>query len=224
MAKKQVSLKQVGIDKTNSRIVVITAAAAFLVVFFLMASYTMFGQLLYQNRVIGAKKAAVAQLRENIDATESLVESYKAFESGPQNLLGGVPEGEGPKDGSNARLVLDALPSDYDFPALTASLEKLAVTQQVKIVGIGGTDDEIVQAEQESSGTPAPVEMPFELTVSGSYGAIQGMINALDASIRPMQIQTTQITGDQQDLTLKLTAMTYYQPEKALTIEKKVVK
>lgn len=224
MAQGQISLKRISVNKTNSRIFIITAIAAFLVIFFLVASYMLFGKLMYQNRVIGVKKTAVKQLKENIKARDSLVTSYKAFVNAPQNLLGGVPDGVGPKDGNNAKLVLDALPSKYDFPGLTSSLEKMLTDQQVKITSIIGVDDEVTQTGQESAANPTPVETPFEFSVTGDYAGIQRVITAMEKSIRPFQILTTQITGDQTSINLKLSGKTYYQPEKTLTIEKKVVK
>lgn len=222
---KQVSMKQVSIDKTNARMVAVIGVAAFLVVFFLVAAYTLFGQMMYQNKVIGKKKAALNQLQENIKNRDSLVSSYQAFVSAPQNLIGGNPDGTGPRDGSNAKLVLDALPSKYDFPALATSLEKLLTTQNVAIQNITGTDDEVSQDNQQPSASPTYIEMPFEFTVSGDYDAIQGVMRALELSIRPIQVQTVHITAEQQDkLTLTVTAKTYYQPEKALTINETVVK
>jgi hypothetical protein len=224
MAKGQLSLKRIGIDKTNSRIVGTAAVAAFLVMFFLVASVALFNQLMYQNRVIGVKKKAVTQLKQNITASESLMNSYKAFVSTPQNLIGGNPGGTGPQDGNNAKLVLDALPSRYDFPALTTSIEKLLIDQKVKIQSIAGSDDTVNQTANDASGSPEPIEMPFELTVSGDFQGIQRVITALERSIRPVQIQTLDVTGDQQDLTMKITAKTFYQPEKTLNIQMKAVK
>lgn len=224
MAQKQVSLKQIGLDKTNSRIVTITSVAAFLVVFFLVASYMLFTQMMYQNKVIGAKRKAATQLEQNIKARDSLVTSYEAFVNVPQNALGGNPDGTGPQDGNNAKLVLDALPSKYDFPALAASLEKVAVDQKVGIRNITGTDDEVAQTTQQQAAKPAAVEIPFEMTVVGNYQSIQGVIGAMNASIRPFQLQKLQITGDQGELTLTLGAKTFYQPESVLNIRKEVVK
>jgi hypothetical protein len=223
MAGGQLSLKRIGVDKTNSRIVTMTAIASFLVVFFLVASYMLFNQLMYQNKVIGYKKKAVTQLQDNIKARDSLVNSYKAFVSTPQNLLGGNPTGSGPNDGSNAKIVLDALPSSYDFPALTASLEKLLLSQGVKIESISGTDDEVTQAGDTSNGTPSEIEIPFEFDVSGNYNSIRGVIDVLERSIRPFQVLTTEISGDQNDLKLKVTGKTYYQPENTLKIVQKVI-
>ena len=224
MAQGQLSLKRVGIDKTNSRIVAVTGGAAFLIVFFLVASVALFQQMMYQNKVIATKKKAVTQLEQNIKSSETLMSSYEAFVSGPQNLIGGDPGGTGLKDGTNAKLVLDALPSKYDFPALTTSIEKLLTEQKVKIQSINGTDDTVNQSVTDTTGSPQPVEMPFEVTVGGDYSGVQAVISAFERSIRPIQIQTLEVSGDQQDLTLKVTAKTFYQPAKVLNIRQEVVK
>lgn len=224
MAQGQISLKRIGIDKTNSRIVAVTGGAAFLVVFFLVASVALFQQMMYQNKVISVKKKAVSQLEKNIKTSETLMNSYQTFVSAPQNLIGGDPDGTGSQDGSNAKLVLDALPSKYDFPALTTSIEKVLIDQRVKIQSINGTDDTVNQSVTDAAGSPQPVEMPFEVTVGGDFTAIQAVISAFERSIRPVQVQSLEISGDQQDLTLKITAKTFYQPAKSLTIKQEVVK
>lgn len=224
MAQAQLSLKKVGIDKTNSRIFVVTAVAAFLSVFFLVASIMLVQQMMYQNKVIGKKKQAVAQLKQNIAASTSLINSYQAFVSAPQNLIGGNPTGNGAQDGSNGKLVLDALPSKYDFPGLTSSLEKVLTDQQVKIDSISGTDDELAQSSTKANVTPTAVPMPFQFTVEGNYQSIKNVLSVLDRSIRPIQVQTTDLSGDQSNLTLKVTAQTFYQPEKSLSITQQVVK
>jgi hypothetical protein len=225
MKQGQISLKRIGIDKTNSRIVGITAIAAFLVMFFLVASYMLFTQLTYQNKVIGVKKKAASQLEANIKAGDSLVASYKSFVGMPQNLLGGNPQGTGPQDGNNAKIVLDALPSRYDFPALTASLEKIALDQHVVIKTITGIDDEVAQAEQGTKGEAKPIPIPFEISVEGDYASTQAFISALGSSIRPFQILTAKVSVDDKGvLTLRLTGQTFYQPEKILNIQKQVVK
>ena len=219
----QLSIKRIGVDKTNARIVAITAGAAFLVVFFLVASVSLFGTLTYQNRIIKAKRQAVTQLKKNVTALDSLATSYEAFAGSKANFIGGSSEGGGPQDGSNPKLVLDALPSKYDFPALAASMEKVALDQQVTIESFGGADDEVGQSGQ-STNSPAPVDMPFEIKVKGEYINIQRVVDMLDRSIRPIQVQKMKISGDQKELTLELTAKTFYQPEKTLNIRTKVVK
>jgi hypothetical protein len=223
MAENKQSEKRQLIDKANSRIVAVTSAASFIVIFCLVGSYTLLGQLTYQNRVITAKKKALTQLKQDINSTQDLVTQYKAFVGGPLNVLGGDPQGAGDKDGDNAKIVLDALPSKYDFPALITSLEKILKDQGVQIVSIGGTDDEVAQGSSASS-NPQPIPLPFQFSVTGDYGKIKKVVGALEKSIRPIQMQTVQLTGSEKKMTITVTAQTYYQPEKSLNIRTEVVK
>ena len=224
MAKPKGSIKHVQIDKSQSMILIATAVAAFTLIFMIVAAKSLVGQIVYQNKIISGKKDAVKQLKNNVQATSSLETSYKAFVTTSQNVLGGNPQGTGQQDGDNAKIVLDALPSKYDFPALATSLDRLATSQHVDIQNIAGSDDEIAQAGNESSPNPQPVEIPFELTVTGGYTDIQNLVNSFGASIRPFQIQTMQIAGGQSNMTLTLTAKTYYQPAKNFEMTKKVIK
>jgi hypothetical protein len=221
---KSLSMKRIGVDKTNARIVAITAAAAFVVVFFLVASVALFSQLTYQNRIIAAKKTAVAQLKKNLTARDSLVTSYENFAGATTNFIGGNATGSGSQDGNNAKLVLDALPSTYDFPALATSLEKIATDQGVTIQSLTGIDDEVAQTANQSTNTPVPIAMPFEIKVSGSYANIQSLVDAFDHSIRPIQVQKIDLTGDQTTLNLDVTAQTFYQPQRTLNIQTEVIK
>jgi Tfp pilus assembly protein PilO len=223
MAVGKPSEKRLLINQANSRIVAVTTAASFIVVFCLVASYTLVGQLAYQNRVLGKKKAALSQLKTDINSVQTLETSYTAFVQTPQNVLGGNTHGQGGMDGDNAKIVLDALPSKYDFPALATSLEKLALSQGVNIESMTGTDDEVAQTDSASS-TPAPIAMPFQRTVTGNYASIQTVVKAFEKSIRPIQVQTLQLTGSDQKMQMNITAQTYYQPEKTLNIKREVVK
>lgn len=223
MARVTSTTKRSLITKANSTMVVSTGVAAFLVVFCLVASKTLLSQANYQNRIIGAKKDAVTQLKTNITAKDSLVSSYKAFVGTSQNVLGGNPSGSGEQDGDNAKLVLDALPSKYDFPALASSLEKMINSQNLQILGITGTDDEAAQST-DATGSPQPVPMPFQVQVSGSYDQIQGLVKLFNTSIRPFQIQTVELSGNQSSMTATITAQTFYQPEKTFKVQTEVIK
>jgi hypothetical protein len=226
MANPRISIKQNLIDKANTSIVAAAAGAGFIVVFSLVASITLVGQMKYQSHVITAKKKALTQLKADISATNSLVQRYSVFQGGSPNLIGGNSSASatGPQDGDNAKIVLDALPSSYDFPALITSLEKVLTSQNVNIESIGGSDDELAQGNNISSSTPTPVPMPFQFSVSGDYASIQSVPKALESSIRPIQVQTIDLSGAQSKLTLNVIAQTFYQPAKSLKISTKVIK
>jgi hypothetical protein len=217
------SIKRTLIAKSNTTIVAVTSGACFIVVFCAVASVSLFGQLSYQNRIIGADKTALKQLKDDIQASKSLEASYKAFTSTTTNIIGGSPNGTGSQDGTNAKIVLDALPSKYDYPALATSLENILTSQTVQIQSITGTDDAANQSNNQSSTEPAPQPMPFQAIVQGNYPSIQNVVSAFERSIRPFQIQTMELSGDQSQLSLTIDAQTYYQPAKNLNIRTKVV-
>lgn len=224
MARTTSFTKRSLISKANSTMVIATTAAAFVLVFALVAGKALVSQMSYQNRVISAKKEALKRLQGDLKARDSLQESYRDFVAEDPNVLGGNPEGKGDKDGDNAKLILDALPSKYDFPALATSLEKLINGQNLKIVSISGTDEEAAESGKEATPTPEAVPMPFSAQVNGSYQSVQSFVDAAQRSIRPFKFLTLEITGDESNMIANFTAQTFYQPEKSLKIKSEIVK
>ncbi len=218
-----ISTKQLQIDKANLRIVTAVSIAAFITVFSLVASKSLLSQRSYQAKVIAKKQIAKDTLEANIRASKQLVSSYQTFVQTSTNVIGGNPQGQGDRDGDNARIVLDALPSKYDFPALTTSLDKI-LSKDYKIESINGTDDEINQSTVVQSATPQKVEIPFQVVVTTNSQALQGLLTVFERSIRPMDIQTLALSGKSDALNVTITAKTYYQPEKSLQITSQVVK
>lgn len=223
MARTTSFTKRSLISKANSSMVIATSVAAFVLVFGLVAGKALLGQMSYQNKVIDAKKEALQQIEDNLKAVDSLNDSYREFVTDNPNVLGGNPDGTGPQDGDNAKLVLDALPSRYDFPALTTSLEALVTSQNLQIMSISGVDEEATQGVQQTTSEPTAIPMPFQLQVSGAYASIQSLTDVLLRSIRPFQIQSMEIAGDENSMITSITAQSFYQPEKTLTIEEEVV-
>lgn len=221
MARLNLSAKRIQIDKANTTVVLLVSFAAFIVTFSIFATKAMLSQRAYQNSIIKDKTTALRQLEENIEATKTLVSSYEAFVKDPTNVIGGSSTGLGDQDGDNAKIVLDALPSKYDFPAVTASLEKLLRSGNFKLDSIKGIDDEINQQTDNKTGL---VEIPFEAVISGSYAGTNEAIVLLERSIRPFQIDTLTLTGGEKQMVLTVLGKTFYQPEKSLEITYKDVK
>ena len=218
MAAVNLSSKRLQIDKSNSTLVIVAGIAAFIFIFSLVATKALVSQSNYQNRVITKKSKTLSTLKSDVTAAGQLETSYQAFDTTSQNALGGDPNGNGPQDGNNTKIVLDALPSSYDFPALVTSIEAMLNGKPLTINSIAGTDDEVAQSANQSSATPAAVPMPFQLSVTGDYPGIQALISSLEKSIRPIQLQSLQISGSQDKLTMSITAQSYYQPAKVFKI------
>lgn len=242
MAKSmRISTKQLQIDKANSMIVMTVAIAAFLTVFSLVASRSLIVRRGYQARVISAQEQARDQLQSNIEAVGSLKTAYTEFVSRPTNIIDGNSTGDGSRDGDNAKIVLDALPSKYDFPGLTSSLEKVLAERSYTINSISGVDDEANQnssgaapaspstatSTQQATQTPAvgsAVEMPFEVGAGGSYASIVDLLGVFKKSIRPFYVQGLTMTASEGNtVEITISGKTYYQPEKTLNITEEVV-
>jgi hypothetical protein len=223
MPTMNISTKRMQIDKANVTIVIVAALAAFLTVFSLVACKSLLSQRTYQSRVIQKKEVAKKQIDANIKAVATLQNSYKQFVERPDNVIGGSATGQGDRDGDNAKIVLDALPSQYDFPALATSLEKIITEKNAKIVSIKGTDDELNQAKSAESAVE-PVEIPFDISVQATYPGTKDLIDTFERSIRPFNLSTVSLAaaGDG-GIVLDISAKTYYQPGKTLNVKKEVV-
>jgi Tfp pilus assembly protein PilO len=207
------SNKHIQIDKSYAKMVAAIAGAAFVVIFSLVFSNALIKQISYQNKVIGLRETASEQLKQNIQAINPLVASYEAFDSAPESVIG-TPD-------KNSKIVLDALPSKYDFPALATSLEYLVQRTGMSIKGITGTDNE-ASAEQNSA-DPAPIEIPFTLQAGGDYEKSKVLVTSMEKSIRPFVISNLTLSGSDGSLTVSVTGKTYYQPEKKLEIKQTTV-
>lgn len=249
---KRVSTKKIAIDKAYATVVVAVAIAAFIVVFSIVASKALLDQRAYQSKVIGIKKTALQTLENNLIAADQLAISYSEFTGATTNVLGGNPQGDADKDGDNARIVLDALPSKYDFPALTSSIDKLLSGNGFPPSSITGTDNEtlysnggdpaaveaVSTAPAEASDNPfsggsqpaeqggvsvGAIEMPFSVEVEANGKKGKTLLNLFERSIRPINILTLEIKGNENKLEFNINAVTYFQPEREVNVRTEIV-
>jgi hypothetical protein len=219
---KQLSLKQLAIIKDNSAMVLAVGITAFLVIFSLVAANSLLKQSSYQSRVINKKKQTLKQIKTSALEIEKLQASYQVFADADENVLKGNAGGNGDRDGENPRLVLDALPSKYDFPALATSLDKLF--GQYGIEEITGTDDEVAQSASEASSSPQPVEMPFSITMNSSANASKEILQKFERSIRPVQIQKITFNSTGGEVKIIVDGKTFFQPQKKFDVRMETVK
>lgn len=209
----RLSTKRLQIEKSNTKVLIAISVAVVFLVFSLVATQALYKQLKYQNNVISLRNKAVDQLKKNISSSKELEAQYIVFDTAPKSIIG--------NSDPNSKVVLNALPSKYDFPALATSLEALLNTSGVSIESINGTDDQ-VSAEQ-SSISPKPIEIPFTITAKGSYASMQNLIKNVERSTRPIKINSMSLKGSDSNMQVDITATTYYQPLKNLDLEKKII-
>lgn len=221
--------KRLMIDDATRSMVISVAVASFITIFALFSGHTLTKVMAYQNRVISKQNVALNQLTADVSATQQLSTEYTKFNNASQgNLLGGPTTGSGQNAGNNAKLVLDALPSSYDFPALATSLDGLLSNRGVTVGSITGTDtgsttgaSAAVAPATGNIGSAAPIPISFSIT--GTYQNIQNVVGIFEKSIRPFQFLTLSLSGSQNALTLNVSAQTFYQPSASFNVTKEVV-
>jgi hypothetical protein len=219
--------KHTQINKAQSAMLATITIASVVSIFCLFSAKALLSQAAYQRKVVNANHVAVKQLQNNVTAAKQLATQYSTvFEGGsPTNIIGGKNDTDSnavPPNGDNARIVLDALPSQYDFPALVSSLSKVMNADSIGNQSITGTDE---SATVSNSPTISPEPQQIQVTISGSasYTAIQTFIKDLERSIRPFDVTSLQLSGPQNQITFSLTVNTYYQLAKSLSITTKEI-
>lgn len=218
------SIKHAIIDKTNKNMLIAVAVATFVFMFSLFAAKALISQSLYHGRIISEKESALDQLKENKASLEELEKSFTAFKSEPVNILGGSSTGEGPLDGDNAVIVLAALPSGYDYPALSSSFEKILRNGGYDIGSIGGTEDSSLASNNIASGIATPIEIPYSFTVSSNSAGTSRLLDTLESSIRPMYVDSLRIQIGENILQSTINLHTYFTQPKTFQLGAKEIK
>lgn len=213
------STKRLAISKASLHMVIVLSLASFITIFGLVWINFLWGLKGYQSRVLSADHTADSTLKADVTAANHLVSSYKSFVNQPKNVIGGNSSTNGGGNGgNNATIILDALPSSYDFPALTTTINNLLQTENLSVASIGGTDDSSSVSSTASS-SPQPVSMPFSFSVNNAnYSTIQSLFTELERSIRPISIDSINITGTDTSMSVSVNAHTYFQPPKKFEI------
>ncbi len=214
---KKVSVKHLQINKSQSSMLAVVAAAVAIVVFGLFATKALVVKGLYQRRALHAQREAVATLKDNYSAAQTLFTQYKVFAGGDPNILGGNPTGNGSLDGDNPRIILDALPSTYDAPALATSLEKILTSQAITISALSIVDDPASNSDQPTA-NPQAKALSFTFSGTTNFQGSQKLFQKFEQSIRPFNLNTLQITGTDNIMQISAKMTTYYQPAKSLDL------
>ncbi len=220
--------KQIQIDKEQSKMMAIIAIATVVTIFSLVSTRALLSQAAYQRRVINARHDTIKQIQTNTKSADTLISQFNnVFEgTGPTNVIGGKNTSDPnsrPPDGDNARIVFDALPTTYDFPALLTSVSNILTNNSIGAPSIGGTDQSSTFNSTPSS-NPQPVAVNLSITGSGGYANIQSLIKDLERSIRPFNVTRLTISGSESNMVISANMTTYYQAAKTLNTNSKEIR
>lgn len=188
--------KREKIQQANTTILVVVGVASVVVSIAIVFGNFLFQQKSYNDRVYNEKAIARDTLESNITNVSQLEEQYQTLESSSSIAK--------PSE------ILDALPGDYDNPALRTSIESLVKKNSLSLDTITAEDAE--GEVEEVSVTPTPQEIPLSVTVIGNYNRIRSFIQDLEVSIRPMKVETILLSGSNDEMRADISVVTYFQP------------
>lgn len=203
---KKSNTKRASIERSNHVVFIAVTVAAVVVVITLMALNFLWKQEVYNRHILAAKNKTATTLQQNISNVKNLEDTLSSLNVSDVNQ----------------QKILDALPANYDYPALASEFDNLANYSGVSLQGSIGQD--LSASVTAPSSNPIPVQVALTLNVNGSYKTVQQFIDNLELSIRPVVIQTVQLSGSNNNLQAQITANTYYQPTKTLDLGKETVK
>lgn len=220
-------VKEFDIDREQKRTILTVVIAVAIAVFCLLSSKALLSQAAYHRHVLGETRKSVAALKENISSVDTLKKQYDSFNSTNPNVIGGNNspslKDATPPDGTNSQIVLNALPTNYDFPALISSVTKVLSVDNIANPGISGTD---ASATVNSTASTNPSPVPINVSISGltSYSGAQNLIKDLERSVRPFDVTKIQLSGGSSAMTISASLTTHFQPAKILNTSTKEVK
>lgn len=210
----------------DRRLMTIVGTAAIISVFCLASTKVLLSQAAYKRHIISARRDAVKALDADLAKSDALKSQYQIFEgTNPKNIIGGrniTDKSAAPPDGNNSRIVLDALPSSYDFPALISSMSKIMTNNGITNPSISGTDQSD-KVDSTPSSNPSPVPISLSVSGSSSYSQVQSVIKDFERSIRPFDLTNLHLQGSESAMTFSANLNTYFQPSKTLKISDKAV-
>lgn len=220
MKKKPKLNINIKLDKSKTSSVTLLAIACFVLIFGLFTIKTLFGFYAYQNLVISAQKSSVSNINQDQQVANNVETSYKSFVNQPNNIIGGSSIGTTATSGNNAKIILDALPETYDFPALMSYMQSLLTAPGITIDSLTGSDTSLSQVASSE-----PIPIPISFTVAGSYSNIQNLFSVLNRSVSPIDILTITLGGQDTNLSVSVTAQTYYyEPPSGIFSSTEVIK
>lgn len=218
--------KRQQIASSNKTMFMWVAGASVIVAFALVGSIFLVKQIVFTEKILMEKGKTVSNLNENIQAAGELDKAVNNLRAN-DNLAAARSSASS----NNLDVVIDAMPYAADPVSLGSSLQTALLTGisiQSLSVDTPSADGSTVGASTNTStlqtvGTAQPITFSFKAT--GSSDQLKDLFDRLDRSIRPIQIMSLQLeSAGQGKLTATVQAATFYQPQKKLELQQKVVK
>jgi len=184
--------------------------------------------LLFNERVLSEKDRTIATLKSNNDNIKELESQILVLDTN-QSLA----KLKAKSDDQSIQVILDALPAEANSSALGSSLQgKLLANidgltlNSIKIDPVAGIEylqdtDSFVGSDSISE---AQNNITFKFSVTGNESALKKALQNLEKSIRTIDVVSLKIESQGDTRVMTVDGQAFYEPERVVQLEDKVVK
>lgn len=227
MQKDAALRKRTQIAKANRTMFLWVAIVSVILGVALVASIFLVQKIIFNERVLAEKAKTVSTLEKNNVNIKKLEENIRALDTNAD-----LSKVKVNPDDQAIQVILDALPSEANSPALGASIQNkllagipgltLVSLQVDPVLGV-----ETLDPSTQSTTVAAPSgqsEITFRFSVSGSETALKAALTNLERSIRTINISSLRIESQGTSRLLTVQASAFYEPARVVQLKDKVVK
>lgn len=230
--------KRTQIANANRAMFIWIAVVSALFGFAVVVSMFLIQMISFNEKVIKEKNNTIAVLKINNENIVALKDQIRVLEASE------ILENLKVDSSDNAlQVILDALPSDANSPALGSSLQNKLLDVNgvsidslnvVPVIGVESLSaDGSLEVETNSIDGVVQSEIPFSFSVIGSEEDLRTLLQNLEKSIRTIDITSMEIEkqtssnsdgGSSDYLLLKVIGRAYYQEEQVIELKDMVIK
>lgn len=221
--------KRTQIAKTNKMMLLWISASSVIIGAAIVVAFYLGQKLIYNERILAEKQKTITTLQNNVAVAPKLESAVRALDVNAALATSKAKESD-----QAIQVILDALPSDANSPALGASL------QNKLLAGISGLTIETMQVDpvqgieslsnnrssSDKAGSSDEVqEITFQFAVRGDQKALKQVLTKLERSIRTIDITSLRIESQSEtNQLLAVRARAFYTPAVDIKLYNKVVK
>lgn len=221
--------KRTQIAKTNKMMLLWIAGSSVIIGAAIVVAFYLGQKLIYNERILAEKQKTISTLQSNIAVAPKLQTAVRALD-----VNAALATSKAKPDDQTIQVILDALPSDANSPALGASL------QNKLLAGIDGLEVDSMQvdsvqgieslsnnqqSDDQTASSDKAEEITFQFAVTGNQKALKQVLTKLERSIRTIDILSLRIESrGPNDQSMAVRARAFYVPAVDIKLYDKVVK
>jgi hypothetical protein len=209
---KKIKRPQINIQTDRSATMMVFAGiAAVVLAISIVGTKIVFQDAMFERKVLVRKKAASEQLEKNIKSVDGLRDNLKRLNETPE---------------TSNKQILNVLPSAFDFPQTSATIEGIANKNGIEIqsISVAGGEGTVVSSGIMTSDSNEVESMLIGIGANGSYPNVRQFLVDLTNSRRAFGVEVMDVNGNGAQLSTTINVRAYYKPIVSTDIKKEVIK